>query len=83
MCGAFFPRVVDWVLVVQVFRRLAGIFVFFCQSNMKASKRGFEWSCGHGQHVLNKHDQDIRHTAIDNTSWTSMIVTNTHKKNTY
>lgn len=29
----------------------------------------------HGQHVLDKHDKDIRHAAIDNTPWTSMTVT--------
>ena len=24
-------------------------------SKMKACKRGLEWACGHGQHVLDKH----------------------------
>ena len=29
----------------------------------------------HRQHVLDKHDRDIRHAAIDNTLWTNMTVT--------
>lgn len=33
---------------------------------MKVSKRGFEWECGYGQHVLDKHDKNIKQVAIDN-----------------
>ena len=30
-----------------------------CLSNMKASERGLELACDHGQHVLDKYDWDI------------------------
>ena len=36
-------------------------------SNMKASKKGLERACSHGQHVLDKHEQDIRHMATNKT----------------
>ena len=35
---------------------------------MKACKRGLECACDHEQYVLDKHDGDIRHVAIVNTS---------------
>ena len=42
---------------------------------MKVSKRGFEWECGYGQHVLDKHDQNIKHVAIDNRPCISIAMT--------
>ena len=42
---------------------------------MKAYKRGLKRTYDHGQHILDKHDQDIRHAAISNTPWTSMTMT--------
>ena len=32
--------------------------------NMKTSKKGLEQTCNHWQHVLDKHDRDIRRGVI-------------------